>query len=391
MELKALFKLSPAAAIKYFKGNAKKKSDISYFEFEIEIKSKYYSYGFESILNSSSITSEWLMEITPDNGQKEIFTRDILKGTYSLNKYFKDKNNINNLSVFASAVKTDDSVLFLKTMNQNKSDLYKENEELSILKLVYDWFKNQLDVNFPERPISDYSYFMTDEDIPNIIRIISAFGTGITNYQIVDVLPEKLAETFPKNLMQDLSKMLEKENSKNKKKRSKTSKRIMLRLNKDTYIFEMDIDDKISYKTIEFNHGNNSISFSMSEESDGTIRILDLIEVLLCKKDKVFFIDEIDRCLHPKLTYKLIKTYLEFSQKKNIQLVVTTHESRLLDFELLRRDEVWFVDKNKDGESEIYSLEEYNSRFDQKIDKAYLEGRYGGVPVFSTIFPVKED
>ena len=68
--------------------------------------------------------------------------------------------------------------------------------------------------------------------------------------------------------------------------------------------------------------------------------------------------------------------------------IMTTHESRLLNFDLLRRDEIWFVDKNRMGESTIYSLEEYNTRFDQKIDRAYLEGRYGGIPVFDAIFPI---
>ena len=48
------------------------------------------------------------------------------------------------------------------------------------------------------------------------------------------------------------------------------------------------------------------------------------------------------------------------------------------------------MNKKSNGESDIYSLEEYNARFDQKIDKAYLEGRYGGVPIFSTVFPIKE-
>ena len=61
---------------------------------------------------------------------------------------------------------------------------------------------------------------------------------------------------------------------------------------------------------------------------------------------------------------------------------------RLLD--LLRRDEIWFVNKRKSGESDIYSLEEYDARFDQKIDEAYLEGRYGGVPVFNPVFPVRK-
>ena len=70
--------------------------------------------------------------------------------------------------------------------------------------------------------------------------------------------------------------------------------------------------------------------------------------------------------------------------------MVTTHESRLLDFDLLRQDEIWLVEKNDKGESSIYSLDEYNVRYDKKIDKAYLEGRYGGVPVFNSIFPIEE-
>ena len=84
-------------------------------------------------------------------------------------------------------------------------------------------------------------------------------------------------------------------------------------------------------------------------------------------------------------------TFFNIARQRNIQLIVTTHESRLMDFELLRRDEIWFVNKRNTGESDIYSLEEYNERFDKKIDKAYLEGRYGGVPIFTTIFPLEGD
>ena len=85
-----------------------------------------------------------------------------------------------------------------------------------------------------------------------------------------------------------------------------------------------------------------------------------------------------------------MKAFFEYSEKRDVQLIVTTHESRLMDFDLLRRDEIWFVDKGRDGASRIYSLEEYNERFDKKIDKAYLEGRYGGVPLFTSVFPVEE-
>ena len=145
-------------------------------------------------------------------------------------------------------------------------------------------------------------------------------------------------------------------------------------------------------KTIKFEHENSEGEYSFSEESDGTIRLLDLIEILLNNKmNKVYVIDELDRCLHPQLTYRFIENFLNKKENNTVQLIVTTHESRLLNFELLRRDEIWFANREKNGPTKLYSLEDYNERFDKKIDKAYLEGRYGGVPIFETLFPIGDD
>lgn len=166
---------------------------------------------------------------------------------------------------------------------------------------------------------------------------------------------------------------------------------VIMRSRRDFFRLDIDKEENIACKTIKFSHGKRNILFDLREESDGTVRILDLLEILLSGKGKTYVIDELDRCLHPSLTYKFVDAFFQAASKENIQLIVTTHESRLMDFDLLRRDEIWFVDKRKSGESDLYSLEEYNARFDQKIDKAYLEGRYGGVPIFSTIFPVKEE
>jgi AAA15 family ATPase/GTPase len=381
-------------ATKYCKINSSNKNQTSYFELEIKIKDRYYAYGFEVLLNNSSITSEWLIEILPDNKEKEIFVRNILEGTYNVKNYFKDKNNIGKLELYADDIKSDDSILFIRVMNQNKDSLYNDSKnEVSILQEVYNWINNKLDINYPDRPVSDYSYFVTNKNFEEICRIISAFGTGITKFNEVEVKPDKMATEIPKNMLQKITTKLQEANSKNKKAGKNKKSAMIVRSNRnDFFILEIDIDDNISCKTIEFNHGDNNNLFSLSEESDGTIRILDLIEVLLDKNnEKIYVIDELDRCLHPQLTYKFIETFLEIAKIRNVQLVVTTHESRLLDFELLRRDEVWFVNKNIEGESSIYSLEEYNTRFDQKIDKAYLEGRYGGVPLFNTVFPIKED
>lgn len=62
-----------------------------------------------------------------------------------------------------------------------------------------------------------------------------------------------------------------------------------------------------------------------------------------------------------------------------------------MDFDLLRRDEIWFINKKLFGELDIYFLEEYNERFDKKIDKVYLEGCYGGVLIFSIVFLIEKE
>ncbi len=228
------------------------------------------------------------------------------------------------------------------------------------------------------------------DNIEEICNMIAAFGTGIADFQIVDVPDEQALSNMPKKGREELVLVLNKDAD--YMKSSLKVKRIshILRTRKNLFIISIDSDEEVTFKTIKFSHNKNNVLFELSEESDGTVRILDLLEILLSEEGKTYVLDELDRCLHPSLTYKFVETFLKLAERKNIQLIVTTHEARLLDFDLLRRDEVWFVNKRKGGESDIYSLEEYNARFDQKIDKAYLEGRYGGVPIFSTIFPIKE-
>ena len=86
--------------------------------------------------------------------------------------------------------------------------------------------------------------------------------------------------------------------------------------------------------------------------------------------------------LHPLLTRKFIEEYLNEIKDTDIQLIVTTHESKLMDLSLLRADEIRFVTKDERGVSTFGNLEEYNERFDKKVVKAYLNGEYNGIPKF---------
>ena len=126
------------------------------------------------------------------------------------------------------------------------------------------------------------------------------------------------------------------------------------------------------------------IDFEIENESDGTRRLMDLIPALLHSRssEKVYLIDEIDRSMHPLLSRMFLQAYLDEKNCGRGQLIITTHESWLLDRELLRRDEVWFTEKDKNGGSHLYSLAEFKVRKDLKLDKGYLDGRFGAIPFF---------
>ena len=385
-----LFGLPEGYMDKYCKVNDDNKNKESYFELELMLGNKYYAYGFEVILNKGKFISEWLIELTSDNREKIVFSRDIVKGTYEFGGQVNIKGLVEKLHVYAEDIQEDNSALLLSIMNQNKKTLYQQFEQAAIFRNVYMWMKNSLDINYPDRPISNYSYMAENENVEEICRIIAAFGTGITDFQMVEIPVEKVLGHMPKRVQEKLLADIEKKVSDMKNDEEINDFGIIMRSQRDFFILSIDKDENVICKTIKFSHGKKNILFDLSEESDGTVRVLDLLEVLLSGEGKTYVIDELDRCLHPSLTYKFVDTFLELAAQKDIQLIVTTHESRLMDFDLLRRDEIWFVNKRKSGESDIYSLEEYNARFDQKIDKAYLEGRYGGVPVFSAVFPIKE-
>ena len=85
------------------------------------------------------------------------------------------------------------------------------------------------------------------------------------------------------------------------------------------------------------------------------------------------------------LIWKFIEFFLKNDRPGNHQLIVTTHESNLLDLELLRRDEIWFVEKDQNGASNLYPLTDFQVRKDLEIRKHYVQGRFGAVPFLGNL------
>jgi len=147
--------------------------------------------------------------------------------------------------------------------------------------------------------------------------------------------------------------------------------------------------DAIKIRQITALHetGQGITPLPLHEESDGSQRLLNLLPALfnLKSEGRVFVIDELERSMHPILARKFIEFFLKGARNSSSQAIFTTHESTLLDLGILRRDGIWFTEKNESGATHIYSLAEFNVRNDLRIDKGYLQGRFGAIPFLGGI------
>lgn len=132
----------------------------------------------------------------------------------------------------------------------------------------------------------------------------------------------------------------------------------------------------------------------LGEESAGTLKMFALYPELqeVLSKGSVFFIDELNARLHPLLVRNFVLTFLNPEININhAQLIFTTHDTWQLSNQLLRRDEIWFTEKNKEGLSSLYSLADFldedgvKIRKDENYEKNYLVGKYGAIPVLKSI------
>ena len=124
--------------------------------------------------------------------------------------------------------------------------------------------------------------------------------------------------------------------------------------------------------------------FELNMESSGTNRYFSFIQYILniIEDGGVFIVDEMSARLHPILT-KFIVDLFQGKMNKEAQLIFTTHDISLMNRNQFRRDEIAFVEKNKKGESILYTLADIKARSDASFAKDYMAGKYGAIPVLS--------
>ena len=164
---------------------------------------------------------------------------------------------------------------------------------------------------------------------------------------------------------------------------------------------ERILDIKTVHK--KYNSGGKEVSdveFDMrSQESSGTNKVFNISGPIfdVLNDGGILVVDELDSSLHPLLTLAITKLFnsREFNPH-NAQLIFATHDTNLLFYGNYRRDQIYFVEKDKYGASEIYSLVEYKEegktiRKDRSFEKDYIEGRYGAIPVIGNLSNVMEE
>jgi AAA15 family ATPase/GTPase len=372
-----------------FKLDKKSTKVNSRIEYEIQHKGKNYAYGF--VFNSKEIIEEWLFEITRKSETK-IFER---KKSIEFDLTFLSKKNKKEETQFLefTAKGTPRNQLFI-TQIRNTNVTENVTDIFDILNVI-DWFQNALTVIYPNsKNIGKKFELLENTDLKKLFtEMLDYFDTGIDGIEFKEIEFEKI--DVPDEIKEEIKNDLLSE------KTEKKGSFISNPQDDKYYIITKGKENQFESKILKTKHkvvGGTFALFDLKDESDGTRRIMDLIPLIIdfFKGGNVFIVDEMERSLHPNLVFDLFDFFLDRCENINSQFIIASHESTLLTQKLLRKDEIWFVVKDKEGVSHLHSLEDYNIRFDKEVRRDYLLGRYKGVPKLGnrnklTVLPFNND
>lgn len=325
----------------YFKLSLETENKPSLFELTFLLNNEVFIYGFE--ISKKNIVKEWL--------KKEKYNKILFERTNqqidSNKNYFQEGSEI-------LKKQTTEKSLFLTVLANNNGTISKQ--------IIQFLQKTNIVFGSDMGKTLDYSFgqFMNNPDTAKEMKIFMSKA----DFGITDILAnEKLVSA---NQIQDMSDKL-----------------------KQLFFKE---DSKISQRQLEFKHkkydkngkevDNQSLNF-INEESSGTQQFFYLSAPIIdtLKNGKILFFDEIQTQLHPFLSQYLVSIFNSKEKNpNNAQLIFTTHDISFLKEDFLRRDQIYFTDKNKVDATELFSLSDISERKGVDFAKRYLEGRYNALP-----------
>ena len=312
------------------------------FEITVVIEGVRYQYGFK--LTTDRIVAEWLYVYQKSKAQRWIdrhYDEKQGKDVYGPSSSFL----LGQKRAWQDATRP--NALFLTTAVQLNS------EQLAPL---HRWFANSLIVFLDggEIPFNYTTHMVQSPEGETAIRSMM----GSADLAIAAISVEK-RKGFQQHLQLDLAT-------------GKTDARRE--------------ESELLFPTFVHRAGDSSATFELGDESQGTQKLFALAGPILdiLKNGRVLVIDELDRSLHPLLVRQIVNTFHDPEQNKSgAQLIFTTHDTSLLESHLLRRDQIWFTEKQENQSSKLIPLSEFSPRKGEALEKGYLGGRYGGVPILA--------
>lgn len=319
-----------------------------------------YRYGFES--SESAIISEWLF-FSKSSRETKLFTRE--GHEINTNRDFSDAKTLER--------KIEDDELLLVILAKNKG---------KISRSVVNWFKN---VNLRSGLVSSHMNTLNkikngeDEYKKKVLNILHSFDIQMEDF-IIKEKPREPIEIDDVKLDSNMIGLLKAVNK---------------------FMSTQDLGPQFQVLTVrkEYSEGKDigTVELDLLEnESDGTKKLFELAGYVVDALDDggVLVIDELESKLHPLITKELVSIFNSSDKNKNnAQLIFTTHDTNLLKGGHLRRDQIWFTEKDKYGASHLYSLAEYKEkpRKDASLEKDYIRGRFGAIPFIGDFSELSKD
>jgi len=376
--------LDISSADLYCRNSETNKGRESVFEIQFTVGERVFAYGFTAILAKMRVCEEWLYELRGGRPRILFSVNASSNAPITTELDFSEKDKT-RFRTYADDFTAGADALFLSELNRSKR--FASGSKFRVFVETFRWLTEQIVIITPAQPPRDAKYLLSDDGIRHAGELLSSFDTGIA-----EACPEPMSlEAFADAAGDQLIDQIRTDTSDRLREVARLGNALgkirgCLQTRDGLYFFDVDPSGISNVSALRLRHRGTTSLFDFREESDGTRRLFDLMGMLLDgAEDTVYVVDEIERSLHPMLVRRFLELFMDLNAGKACQIVFSSHEASIMDQELFRRDEIWFVDRGDDGASRLYSLDRFKDRFDKDVAKAYLEGRYGAVPAFKSL------
>lgn len=351
-----------------FRLNTQCEDKSSKFKVDFVQNNLIYQYKIEINHSTQTIVYESLNKLDTNEVEVKIFER-----------YIELDKTIITLNSSANQSQPLDFLIGYYT--KNKQSAFLSTEFLSDKDLLNAkiWFKDKVKFLFPVYQFMDIAYILSLKEnyLKLANRIIKFSRTGIDKLKI-DKIPINIylgSENI--DIINHIKKVLEKKDYHSFRDSNQNECTAVKDKNDNgTYILKLS--------AIHYDEIGNEVQFDLDQESRGTIVLLHLLPALILTYGEGvnYFVDEINRSLHPILIREILAQYLNNDiEKATGQLFFNSHEDFMIDETIVRQDEIWLMEKGENGESDLFPLSDFkNVRHDLNLRKNYLDGKFGGVP-----------